>query len=125
MSLLLDTHIVLWWLADRARLTATTIALIQDPANRVFVSIATVWEMAIKESLGRLTIPDEFLSSLDACGIELLPISEYHALAVANLPPIHKDPFDRMLVAQAMHEGLTLVTRDPLVMAYPVATLQA
>ena len=125
MNLLLDTHIMLWWLSDRSKLATATKALFADPANRVVVSVASIWEAAIKASLGRLPFSNAIVTLLEADGIEILPVLAPHVLIVATLPPIHKDPFDRLLVAQAMHEGLTLVTRDPWVAAYPIATLRA
>lgn len=125
MSLLLDTHIFLWMLAEAGKLTESEARAIRDPVNRIFVSIASLWEMAIKAALGRLTIPEDLVTVLRQNRIQVLSIEAKHALAVATLPPHHKDPFDRLLVAQAMHEGLTLVTRDSWIAAYPVATLPA
>jgi PIN domain nuclease of toxin-antitoxin system len=125
VSLILDTHIMLWWLGDRSKLAAATRELFADPANRVVVSVASIWEAAIKASLGRLTFSNAIVPLLEADGIEILPILAAHALVVSTLPTLHKDPFDRMLVAQALHEGLTLLTRDPWVLAYPVATFRA
>ena len=123
MRLLLDTHVVLWALADPERLRPSARAAIIDPANDVLASAATAWEIAIKTALGKLTAPTDLLRALDDSGIETLPITAVHALAAGALPPLHSDPFDRMLVAQAQAEGLALVTRDPKIAAYEVSVL--
>lgn len=125
MRLLLDTHILLWAIMSPDRLSAAEASAIRDPTNEVFVSVASLWELAIKASLGRLMIPPRLIETLAATRIQMLMIEIDHALNVAHLPSLHKDSFDRILVAQAMHEGLTLVTRDPWVAAYPVATHRA
>jgi PIN domain nuclease of toxin-antitoxin system len=119
-SLLLDTHIALWWLADE-ELSAEARALITD-AEDVFVSAASVWEAGIKATLGKLRIDVPLAPVIESVGIAILPITGTHADRAAHLPPLHRDPFDRMLVAQAQLESLTLVTRDPKVLAYDVAT---
>lgn len=109
--LLLDTHVFLWWRADDRRVRRPTRDAIAA-ADVVFVSAASAWEAAIKTALGRLKIPDTVEAGVLASGFERLPISFAHAEAAGRLPQHHADPFDRMLIAQARLEGLTLVTHD-------------
>jgi PIN domain nuclease of toxin-antitoxin system len=109
--------VFLWWRADARRLGAAARALIAD-ADVVFVSAATTWEAAIKAALGRLRYPDSIEAGVEASGFEKLPITLHHAERAAALPPHHADPFDRMLVAQAEVESLTLVTHDRALAAY-------
>jgi PIN domain nuclease of toxin-antitoxin system len=126
MRLLLDTHIALWALTDDPRLSDRARALINDPANQIVVSAATVWEIAIKHALGRDDMPisgEEALDWFRQAGYDLLPISPAHAAAVENLPDHHRDPFDRLLVAQAITEPLRLLSRDPLVIRYGEAVI--
>lgn len=125
MILSLDTHVLLWWLADDARLSPTARAAISDGKNHVFVSAAAAWEMVIKSTLGKLDIPSNFEAALTANRFEPLPITIPHSLAVANLPHHHNDPFDRLLIAQAKVEGLTLVTGDEQIKKYDVAIMEA
>ena len=119
MKLLLDTHAFLWWCADDPRLGTQERDAIRDGGNDVFLSAASAWEMAIKQSLGRLKLPERPSSAVERLGITPLAVSLQHAEALLRIAPLHRDPFDRLLVAQAMLEGLTLVTHDPLVRAYP------
>ena len=124
MRLLLDTHVVLWCLTDDPYLKSDARDLVRDPDNAVFVSAASVWEMAIKRALGRLEIYLTKLSAaLETMGFASLAISHQHALSVAQLPPYHNDPFDRMLVAQCLHEGMRLITHDAAVARYGTALL--
>ena len=125
MRLLLDTHALLWWLTDDPRLTDRAREAIADPASSVFVSAAVAWEIAIKQALGRLEPPEDLSVRLARERFEELAITIVHALRAAELPPHHGDPFDRVLVAQAELEGLTLVTRDPRIAQYGVAVLPA
>jgi PIN domain nuclease of toxin-antitoxin system len=126
VRLLLDSHAFLWWCADDPRLGAGERQAIRDGQNDVFLSTASVWEMAIKQALGRLTLPEPPSVVVARLGIERLAVQFEHAEATLRLPPLHRDPFDRLLVAQARLEGLTLVTRDPLIRSYPgVAFLPA
>ena len=122
MKLLLDTHVLLWAAGQPERLPAAARALLDDPQNEPVFSAASLWEIAIKNGLGR----DDF--KVDARllrrglldnGYRELPITGEHAVAIDGLPPIHKDPFDRLLVAQSMVEGITLLTSDPLLAQYP------
>jgi PIN domain nuclease of toxin-antitoxin system len=119
VRLLLDTHVVLWWLADDATLSAEIKDTIDTEAE-VFVSAASVWEIAIKQALGKLTAPSDLLDILDRSGLIELPIRNRHATEASRLPLLHRDPFDRMLVAQARSEGLILLSRDANVHRYDV-----
>lgn len=124
MRLLLDTHAFLWWIADDERLSARARELIADGGNEVFLSAASGWEMVVKASLGRLTL-DEAIEGflprqLEANAVQVLPVHLRHALALVELPALHRDPFDRMLVSQALVEELTLVSGDDQVARYPV-----
>ncbi|MFY9927437.1 MAG: type II toxin-antitoxin system VapC family toxin [Streptosporangiaceae bacterium] len=122
MSLLLDTHVVLWWLADDVALTGDVKDRL-DHEPDVRVSAATVWEIAIKQALGKITAPADLPERVRDSGFRELPIDFTHAIAAGRLPPIHRDPFDRMLIAQARCEGLTLVTRNLYCQQYEVAVL--
>lgn len=119
MRLLLDTHVVLWWLSDEPTLDEQDKQLI-DVEPDVYVSVATLWETAIKQALGKISQPADLLERIRGAGFGELPISAEHAIAAGRLPPIHRDPFDRMLVAQARCAGLTLMTRDPEIRKYDV-----
>ncbi len=121
MRLLLDTHIALWAITDSPKLGKIARDLILAPQNTVFVSAASVWEIAIKHSLGRGDMPVSGARATElfvASGYSLLPIGAEHAAAVEALPPLHADPFDRLLVAQARSEPLRLLTRDSMVATY-------
>ncbi|MCW2914935.1 MAG: domain nuclease [Actinomycetia bacterium] len=121
MSLLLDTHVVLWWLADEPGL-AEDIKDRIDSELDVFVSAATTWELTIKQALGKIGPPD-LPERVAGSELRELPITSRHAIRAGRLPPIHCDPFDRMLIAQAQCEGLTLVTRDGEIQKYDVSLL--
>lgn len=122
--LLLDTHVFLWWRADPRRLKQEAREAIAH-ADVVFVSAASAWEAAIKASLGRLDLPDPFELGVSASGFERLPIHFAHAEAVGRLAHHHRDPFDRLLIAQAQVEGLTFVTHDRQIEGYEVDILWA
>ncbi|MGW5670020.1 type II toxin-antitoxin system VapC family toxin [Micromonospora sp. NPDC003776] len=124
MSLLLDTHVVLWWLTDDQTLSADLKDLI-DTQPEVYLSAVTVWEVAIKQALGKLSGPPDLAARVAHAGLRELPIRHDHAVEAGQLPPIHRDPFDRMLVAQTRIEGLTLVTRDGHIQKYDVPVLSA
>jgi len=111
LRLLLDTHALLWWLADE-ELTSEARALIADPENAVTVSAASAWEISIKQALGKLTAPDDLEQQILDSDFAPLPVSISHAMAAGRLPRHHDDPFDRMLIAQAQLEELTILTRD-------------
>lgn len=121
MNLLLDTQALLWWLGG-TDLTDAAVATIADPDNVVLVSAISVWEIEIKRSLGKLEAPDNLIDAISDSGFEPLPVEFAHAHAAGNLPPHHRDPFDRMLIAQAMTDGLVVVTRDAAFADYAVET---
>ena len=123
MRLLLDTHVFLWWLTDDPRLEAVRREAIADPDALVHVSAATIWEIAIKEAQGRIEVSADLADEIRGGGFTELPISAGHALAAGRLPRHHADPFDRMLVAQAREEALTLVSQDRALAAYEVDLL--
>ena len=129
MRLLLDTHILLWRLAGSDRLSAEAITLIDDQASAVYASAASVWEVAIKWSLRKGSTDDmplsgrAFAAALKETGIEILPITPVHAAAVDDLPAIHRDPFDRLLIATAWTEQLRLMTSDSQLAAYGESVL--
>lgn len=121
MRLLLDTHIALWAIVDSPRLSAMARRLIQAAENDIHVSAASIWEIAIKHSLGRGDIPisgDAALGYFRAAGYRMLPIQPEHAAAVETLEPLHADPFDRLLIAQSLTEPLRLLTHDAMVARY-------
>ena len=120
MRLLLDTHAALWWLADDERLGPAAVEYLSDGANEVLLSAAVVWEVAIKRALGKLDVPDDFAGTLLGAGAVGLAVTLQHALAVAELPAHHRDPFDRMLVSQARLENAVLVSHDDALRAYGV-----
>ena len=125
MRLLLDTHVLLWWLGASDKLSASAGAAIDSQQAEVTVSVATAWEISIKQAKGRLTAPDGLEEALADSGFRPLPIGLRHARLAGRLPEHHRDPFDRMLVAQAQLEGLTIVTRDPRIGRYDVHVLAA
>lgn len=120
MGFLLDTHVLLWWLANDPKLSADVREIIRNPVNDSFVSAATIWEIAIKTSLGKLKQPDDLLVVLRDNRFQVLDISAEHCLNVGSLPWHHKDPFDRMLISQALVEGLTIITVDEKFKFYDV-----
>ena len=116
---------LLWWLDDNPVLSNKARVPISDGSNLIFVSAAVIWEIRIKQSLGKLDIPPNFRQVLEQQPFEHLAITIEHAHAVGGLPAIHRDPFDRMLIAQAKTEGFTILTRDPLFREYMVPLIQA
>jgi len=127
MKLLLDTHIFLWWIADDPRLPAAAQQALGDGTNCTYVSVASIWEIGIKAGLGRLLLPEpatDFMAEqLRVNGFTLLPISLAHALHIVQLPSHHRDPFDRLLIAQAKLDGLRLVTCDAAFAAFGIDLL--
>jgi PIN domain nuclease of toxin-antitoxin system len=124
VKLLVDTHVVIWWLTDEPTL-AEGIKAQLDHEPDVYLSAATVWEIAIKQAIGKLKEPADLPERVRGSGFRELPITAHHVLTAARLPLIHRDPFDRMLVAQAHCEDLTLVTRDPHILKYDIPLLRA
>jgi PIN domain nuclease of toxin-antitoxin system len=121
MKYLIDTHILIWHAQDNEKLSPTSIDIIDNMANEIFVSAVSIWEIAIKKNLGKLEYPDSFLRmeyDLIANLFELLPLKFSHNELFSKLPQHHKDPFDRMLIAQAMAEDLTIITQDDKFRAY-------
>jgi PIN domain nuclease of toxin-antitoxin system len=122
---LLDTQVLIWALTSPKRLSGVASSAITASENRIFVSLVSPWEMAIKTALGNLTTPDDLEAQLNEGRFELLPIALRHTRAVASLPHHHGDPFDRMLIAQAQVDGMTLVTSDREIERYQVALMPA
>lgn len=125
MNLLLDTHTLIWVLEDHPDLSAQARAAIIDGNNIVFVSAVSVWEIAIKKALGKLEAPDTLLEEIERLRFTPLDITLVHGDRAGKLPPLHMDPFDRMLIAQAQTDQLTLVTRDSDIQTYQVQCLIA
>jgi len=124
MRLLLDSHVALWWLDGNTAIGATCRSLIEQ-ADEAYVSVVTPWELGIKRALGKLTMPDGLVDALEAGGFRSLAISPDHAELAPTLPPHHRDPFARMLVAQARLEALSLVTADQLLSRYEIHLVDA
>jgi PIN domain nuclease of toxin-antitoxin system len=122
-ALLLDTHVLLWWRGDYRRISVRAREAIADPGHVLFFSAASIWEMAIKHAAGKLKMPADVLDTFEQRGFTELPMSSRQGLIAGALPPHHGDPFDRMLVAQAQSEKLTLVTNDARIAAYDVPVL--
>jgi PIN domain nuclease of toxin-antitoxin system len=123
MKLLLDTHAFLWWDSNDARLPIVLHSAIASPGNEVFVSAVTVWEIAVKRALGKLVFGQVLLKAIEGHGFAALPITVEHAEWAGALAQLHRDPFDRLLVAQAQLEGLVLVTVDEQILRYQVPHL--
>jgi PIN domain nuclease of toxin-antitoxin system len=127
MKLLLDTHTFIWWDSEPAKLSPQVLALCQDRTNSLLLSVASIWEMQIKLQLGKLKLNLPLVEIIESQqqrnNIEVLPVALAHVLALQDLPPHHKDPFDRLLIAQANVEGATLLCNDPVFAKYGVNTL--
>jgi len=124
LRLLLDTHAFIWFLIEQKRIPQPLMAVLIDPTHVVYVSAASVWEATVKVGIGKLSLPLERLEAMIAAsGFDELPLRSAHALELRHLPTLHRDPFDRLLIAQARYERLTLVTHDTVLRRYPVATL--
>ena len=123
MSLLLDTHTLLWWLSDAPALKAEAREAIGQASTVVYVSAASAWEISIKKALGKLDSPDDLHAALVANHFQPLPITIVHAISAGQLPRHHDDPFDRMLIAQAQAEQLTLVTHDTMFRPYGILVI--
>ena len=125
MRLLLDTHAALWWLSDPEKLTAEARLAIASIENEVYLSSASLWEIHLKAGKGKLNVPPSLIEALSEQEIDELKITWKHTERTRTLPPIHLDPFDRLLIAQALEEGLTLVTLDGLIQQYKVPIIKA
>ncbi len=127
MKLLLDTHTFMWWDSNPAKIPGSTLNLLKEPGNQVFLSLASLWEIQIKNQLGKLTLRDNLADIVrqqqDENGIILLPIEFSHILTLEQLPPHHRDPFDRLLIAQSQVEGSAIATRDELFQRYACQTI--
>ncbi|WP_341790655.1 type II toxin-antitoxin system VapC family toxin [Rickettsia endosymbiont of Polydrusus tereticollis] len=125
MRYLLDTHVLLWWLNGDVTLSKKVREIIANPDNIIFISSVSTWEFAIKKSLGKLIAPDDLEKAIEANEFQKLPITIKHTIFIENLPAYHDDPFGRLLIAQAIIEGLTLLTRDAQIPKYQVHTIKA
>jgi len=123
LRLLLDTHVALWWVSDDERVSEAAARHMTDDTNQLLLSAAVVWEIAVKRSLGKLAVTDEYLPLLLDAGVRPLPINLEHAAGVEQLPWHHRDPFDRLLVAQAGIEGAAIMSRDDALAAYDVPVI--
>ncbi len=123
-GLLLDTHIVLWWLADNPRLPEEVRVRIADPDSLIFVSAASIWEIGIKRAIGKLEAPAELVAVIHEEGFLGMPVELLHAETASLLPPHHRDPFDRMLIAQSMLEQMTVVTADRRFESYGIELMR-
>lgn len=126
MKGLLDTHAFIWWDTAQSKVSPAALAFLCDPVNTIFLSVVSVWEILIKLQLGKLTLAmplKTILTQQQANGIQVLPVLLDHILAVEGLPSPHKDPFDRLLIAQANIEGAVVLTADPIFTQYPVKVL--
>lgn len=125
MKLLLDTHTFLWWLSSPSQLTQVAASAIADRSNEVWVSVISLWEIAIKRAIGKLQAPINLQTDVARVGFQLLPLTVDHIVATEQLPLYHRDPFDRVLIAQAQIEAAVLVTRDPQFPPYNVPLILA
>jgi PIN domain nuclease of toxin-antitoxin system len=123
--LLLDTHVLLWWLSDDSQLGEASRQAISNPRNQVYVSAASTWEISIKKSTGKLSAPEDMDAIVENEGFDKLPITLFHGEQAGLLPEHHKDPFDRMLIAQAQSEGLVIVTADEKIIQYNIRAMDA
>ena len=123
MNYLLDTHILLWWLSEPKKLTSPVFEVISNPTNEIFVSAVSAWEIAIKKGLKKLKAPKDLIQMLASKDLKQLPILFEHTLAVEKLKPFHNDPFDRLLIAQAKYEKMTIITADKWIPKYKISSL--
>jgi PIN domain nuclease of toxin-antitoxin system len=123
VRILIDTHVFLWWDRQLRRLSRPLRAAIEDEANQIYLSAASVWEIAVKRTLGKLIFGQPIVDAVAEFGFEILPITGTHAEHAGGLPRHHNDPFDRLIVAQAHLEGMVLGTQDPAMRAYGATTL--
>lgn len=124
MTYLLDTHIFIWWMRGDKRLSKKLETLIKDPENEVCLSVVNVWEVVVKKRTGKLSVPRNWKSSIRRLGFRILSVHPEHIYPLESLPLYHKDPFDRILIAQAKAENLTLITSDKKIWKYRVNLLK-
>lgn len=124
MRYLLDTHILLWWFTTPDKISKKAQKIIRDKSNIICVSSVSFWEMAIKKSLGRLTLPHNLIEATTIESFKILPMTAEEGLGVADLPMLHSDPFDRLLVIQAKLNDLVIITRDSKILDYPIVTIE-
>lgn len=124
-KILVDTHVLLWWLSDNKSLGQVARQLMANPRNEIFVSAATSWEISIKKKKGLLVVPDDIDGVVEDEGFSKLPITLFHGEQAGALEEIHKDPFDRMLIAQAQSDGLELLTVDEIIPKYSIRVIDA
>lgn len=122
---LLDSHVLLWWADKPEALSLDSRLALADGRNTVFVSVASIWELGIKQAAGKISLPEDIRTLIKVNRFDMLAITAEHAIAATALPALHRDPFDRMLIAQANTEGLTLVTGDEMISKYDVKLLAA
>lgn len=120
MNVLIDTHVLLWWLSDHPSLPQRSRQLLADPDTTIYLSAVVMWELRIKQALGKVVLPAEFRETLENQGFTELPVTIAHTDRLATLPMVHRDPFDRLLVAQALEEKLCLMSFDDAVRQYEV-----
>jgi PIN domain nuclease of toxin-antitoxin system len=125
MKLLIDSHVVVWWVTEPNKLTSPARAAISNPDNEVFISAASIWELGLKQAKGKLRMPEGYEKLLRADGFSFLSITAEHATVSGTLPPHHGDPFDRILIAQAIKDSLVLVTRDAMIPLYSIPMITA
>jgi PIN domain nuclease of toxin-antitoxin system len=123
MQYLLDAHVILWWLTTPEKIKIKAQRIIRDKSNTIFLSSASFWEMGIKKNLGRLTLPHNLIETVAMEGFKILPIMSEEALGVADLPLLHSDPFDRLLIIQAKLNDLILLTNNSKIIKYPIITI--
>ena len=122
MKYLLDSHVILWWL-ESPKLLGKHRHIIEESRNICLISAGTAWELEVKSAMGKLSIPSNFEEAINSCGFHELPLKMSHAKTIQTLPLLHKDPFDRMLICQALCENLTLISRDKIFKEYNVNVL--
>lgn len=125
MRYLLDTHVILWWLTEPEKIHTKAQKIIRERTNEIYVSSVSFWEIAIKKSIGRLTLPHNLLETMAIEGFKILPIMPEECIGVADLPLLHANPFDRLLVLQAKLYDLVIITRDAKIAEYPTITIRA
>lgn len=125
MSYLLDTHTFIWWIEDNLNLSYQSKQIISNPNNLIFISAVNTWEITIKKSLGKLNVPGNLEEIILQCGFDILPITIKHTLSIEHLDKYHDDPFDRLLISQAIIENLTIITRDEKIIKYKVPYILA